>query len=147
METIVQSAQQGTYGSSGRLDNIMMAAPDIDLDLFREQISQLPENRRDFFVFVSSDDSALRFSRRLSGGVDRVGSADVRELSALGMTVIDLSKVDDSASGSHSKFTGSPEVVQLIGNSLKQDNFRLPPRSPTLIEVLEGVPVLRVLAE
>jgi len=40
------------------------------------------------------------------------------ELEKLGLTVIDLSGIDDSSSGSHSKFAGSPEMVQLIGAGL-----------------------------
>jgi len=36
------------------------------------------------------------------------------------VTVIDLTEIDDSSSGSHSKFAGSPEVVQLLGNGLNQ---------------------------
>ena len=52
------------------------------------------------------------------GGVPRVGAADAAELEQLGVTVIDLSEIRDSNSGSHSKFAGSPEVVQLIGAGL-----------------------------
>jgi len=146
MEAIVQAQLANDYDqNTGRLDNIMLAAPDIDLDLFKTQLASLPKDRRNIFVFVSHDDKALGFSRRISGGVERAGSANDEELSGLGVTVIDLSEVEDSTSGTHSKFAGSPEVVQLIGKSLTQDNFNKPPRSPTLVEVLDGVPVLNVL--
>lgn len=146
METLVQAQLSGQFAHMNRIDNIMLAAPDIDIDLFRSQMQYLPKNRRDLFVFVSHDDFALRFSRRISGGVDRVGGADAEELAGLGVTVIDLSQVDDSSSGTHSKFAGSPEVVQLIGQGLQRDTFKAAPHAPTLVEVLEGVPVLRVLA-
>jgi len=75
----------------------------------------------------------------------KLGAANDEELAGLGVTVIDLSDVENSTSGTHSKLTGSPEVVQLIGKSLRQDNFNKPPRSPTLVEVLDGIPVLNVL--
>lgn len=145
VESIVQASLAGDYNSSGRLENVMLASPDIDLDLFRSQIERLKERDRNFFVFVSKDDKALGFARRISGGVDRVGATDAVILEELGVTVIDLSNIDDSSSGSHSKFAGSPEVVQLIGNSLKSDHYRRAPHQPTLVEVLDGVPVLRVL--
>ncbi len=147
MEAIVEASLAGRHNPGGRLKNIMFAAPDIDIDLFRSQISRLRPDQRNFYIFVSEDDAALRLSRRLSGGVERVGSADAAELSELGVTVIDLSEVDDSTSGSHSKFAGSPEVVQLIGGSLETANFDEDARPPTLVEVLDGVPVVRLLVE
>jgi esterase/lipase superfamily enzyme len=95
------------------------------------------------FVLVSEDDSALRASRIIAGGVDRVGAAVVVELDQLGVTVLDLSEVDDSSSGSHSKFSGSPEVVQLIGQSLKKGHYNADARGPSLVETLQGIPILR----
>jgi esterase/lipase superfamily enzyme len=147
VEAIVQAQIAGRYGQDSRLKNLMLASPDIDLDLFRSQMSYLPKDKRGFFILVSKDDAALRFSRRLSGGVDRVGAADAQELADLGVSVIDLSEIDDSASGSHSKFAGSPEIVQLIGSNLQKSSFGKPARSPTLVEVLQGVPVLNVIGD
>ena len=123
MEGFVQGAQSGRTGRLTRLDNLMLAAPDIDIDLFRTQINQIKFDKSKIFIFVSKDDNALNFSRRISGGVDRVGAADANELADFGVTVVDLSEIEDSASGSHSKFAGSPEVVQLIGRGLKVGNF------------------------
>lgn len=145
VEAIVQAEISGSFNTSGLLGNVMLAAPDIDVDLFAAQLNYLKPEDRDFFVFISEDDKALGFSSRLSGGISRAGDADPAFLTQLGVTVIDLSEVDDSTSGSHSKFAGSPEVVQLIGNGLKKQHFNQPTNVPTLIEVLDGVPVLRVL--
>ncbi|PCH66359.1 MAG: hypothetical protein COC12_13220 [Rhodobacteraceae bacterium] len=146
MEAMVQAQLSGQYKQNvGLLDNVMLAAPDIDLDLFKTQLALLPRENRNIFVFISRDDKALGFVRLLSGGVVRAGAASEDDLAGLGVTIIDLSKVDDSFSGTHSKFAGSPEVVQLIGNSLKQDNYNKPSRAATLVDVLDGVPVLRVL--
>lgn len=147
VEAIVQEKLAGGYDARSRIDNIMLAAPDIDFDLFKSQIGYLNEKQRNFYVFVSQDDKALGFSKRISGGVQRVGNADAAELAELGVTVIDLSDIEDSSSGSHSKFAGSPEVVQLIGRGLSSDTFREGQQAPTLVEVLGGVPVLNVLVE
>lgn len=143
VEAIVHASTEGTYNQGSRLNNVMLASPDIDLNLFESQLAQLAPKDRNFFVFVSSDDKALRFSRRISGGVTRVGAADASELEELGVSVIDLSLIDDSSSGSHSKFAGSPEVVRLIGRSLEQDNYVSGQNRTTLVEVLDGVPVIR----
>ncbi|MCF6232981.1 MAG: alpha/beta hydrolase [Rhodobacteraceae bacterium] len=146
MEAMVQAELAGKYNkNSSLLDNVMLAAPDIDIDLFRTQIGIFPKHKRNIFVFVSHDDRVLGFSRRISGGVERAGSANDAELAAMGVTVIDLSEVGNSTSGAHSKFAGSPEVVQLIGKSLKQNNFNKPSRAPTLLNMLDGVPVLHIL--
>ncbi|MGE4326487.1 MAG: alpha/beta hydrolase [Pseudodonghicola sp.] len=143
MEVMVQSGLSGTLDSSGKLNNIMLAAPDIDIDVFRSQLAQIHHKVGNIYVLVSQDDFALRLSRQVSGGVVRVGAADAAELAKLGVTVIDLSRVRDSGSGTHSKFAGSPEVVQMIGQSLQSHNYDQPPRDPSVLEVLEGVPVLR----
>ncbi|MDU9004808.1 alpha/beta hydrolase [Sedimentitalea todarodis] len=145
VEALVEASLVDNTYTLGRMDNVMFAAPDIDLDLFKSQLNRIPKTERDFYVFVSKDDRALMVSRRISGGVARVGAADAAELSNLGVSVIDLSEIGDSASGTHSKFAGSPAVVQLIGSSLKKDNFDSKVQPPTLVEVLNDVPVIRVL--
>ena len=141
VEAIVQASVSGRYTSS-RLENVMLASPDIDIDLFRSQLNQLRREDRNFFIFVSQDDRALGFSRMISGGIERVGSAQISEFDGLGVTVIDITQIDDSSSGSHSKFAGSPEVVQLIGRGLKNDHYRPSSNQRTLGEYLAGVPVL-----
>ena len=135
MEAIVDAELEGRFDSTGRLKNVILAAPDIDIDLFRTQLSALGGNTENFFILTSSDDSALNFLRSISGGINRVGSANAAELYGLGVTVIDLSEIQDSKSGSHSKFAGSPEVVQLIGQGLKNSS-RFGSASQTRLEKL-----------
>ncbi len=142
MEGLVDAQLAGTLGSRGRIDNIMLASPDIDIDLFRTQIGMLPPAIVEkIFVLISQDDSALRISRRIAGGVPRVGASDARELEKLGVTVIDLSEIEDSSSGSHSKFAGSPEVVRLIGAGLNSAGRFDESASFSLNEILVGAPI------
>ncbi|WP_299354322.1 alpha/beta hydrolase [uncultured Shimia sp.] len=144
MEAIVLAEQVGNFNTTGRLKSVMMASPDIDIDVFRSQLSLIDEDRTDLFVLTSEDDSALGFSRRISGGVSRVGASDSAELAELGVTVIDLSNIDDSKSGSHSKFAGSPEVVQLIGQGLNSSN-RFGSKSNHPFEtMISGLPIIVV---
>lgn len=143
MEGLVDAAQENRLGRNrAALRNIILASPDIDIDLFRTQLAQLPRAYVErIFLLVSTDDAALRFSRRIAGGVPRVGAANTAELEGLGVTVIDLSEITDSSSGSHSKFAGSPEVVRLIGAGLNQDRGFGATPTPVLSQLLNNVPI------
>jgi esterase/lipase superfamily enzyme len=144
MEAIVAAELAGEFNSAGRVKTVTLAAPDIDIDLFRSQLSMIKKDHHRLFVLTSKDDSALNFSRRISGGVSKVGSADSAELAELGVTVIDLSNVKDSKSSSHAKFAGSPEVVQLIGLGLN-DSSRFGTKSSSPLEsMIAGLPILVV---
>ncbi|WP_311759166.1 alpha/beta hydrolase [Paracoccus broussonetiae] len=143
MEGLVDAQKAGTLGKRRTINNIVLASPDIDIDLFRTQIEQLsPEIRKKIYLLVSKDDRALLASRRIAGGVPRVGATDAAKLEGLGVTVIDLSQIHDSTSGSHSKFAGSPEVVQLIGAGLNRSGGFSRGRTPGLADMLNNVPIM-----
>lgn len=118
VEAMRQAQLLGDFNKSGKLGSIILASPDVDADLFKKQVQVFPKNQRKFYVLVSEDDKALAFSRKIAGGVDRVGDSDAEELEKLGVIVIDLSQVEDESRTHHSKFAESPEIVQLIGNRL-----------------------------
>lgn len=142
MEGLVDAQQEGRLGRRNAIDTVMLASPDIDIDLFRTQLAQLPPAIiKKIFVLASKDDKALRFSRIIAGGVPRVGAADAAELEKLGLVVIDLSEIDDSSSGSHSKFAGSPEVVQFIGMGLNSAGRFGETGTPDLGTLLAKVPI------
>ena len=67
MEGLVEAQQAGRLGRR-TINHIILASPDIDIDLFRAQIELLPQAVRDkMYLLVSRDDSALRVSRRIAG--------------------------------------------------------------------------------
>ncbi|MEW9918477.1 alpha/beta hydrolase [Marimonas sp. MJW-29] len=114
----------------------------MDLDLFRSQLAQFDDRPENFFVLLSEDDQALRVSRFIAGGVPRVGAANAEELASLGVTVVDLSKVDDNRTLSHSKFAASPEIVRLIGRGLNRiDRFDESEATPQLEDALMALSV------
>lgn len=142
MEAMKDAVQSGRFNASGRLQTIILASPDIDMDLFRSQLEQVDTKFDRFFVLLSGDDSALNISRRIAGGVPRVGASDINELAELGVIAIDLTKVDNSSSGSHSKFAGSPEIVKLIGRGLNDNSrFDRSQRATRLDEVIGSIPI------
>lgn len=101
--------------------NIMFAAPDVDVDVFRSQIQDIGDQHPNFTLFVSRDDRALGVSRRVWGDVSRLGAIDPEqqpykdELAANEITVIDLTKVETGDRLHHDKFASSPEIVRSIG--------------------------------
>jgi esterase/lipase superfamily enzyme len=142
MEAMKDAALAGRLNQTGQIASITLASPDIDMDLFRAQLKQIDTRFERFYVLLSDDDSALKISRVIAGGVPRVGSSDIDELAELGVIAIDLTEIDDSKSGSHTKFAGSPEVVQLIGNGLNQNGtFDRQERATRLGELIGSVPI------
>ncbi|PYG33241.1 alpha/beta hydrolase [Pelagimonas varians] len=142
MEGMVDLAQRGELDDASRLRNVILASPDIDMDLFRSQIAALDAIKDRLYVLMSEDDKALSFSRRVAGGVPRVGASNAEELAELGVFAIDLTDVDDSSSGTHSKFAGSPEVVELLGTALNNSsNFSARSRGIHLSDMLSGIPI------
>lgn len=124
LETLRQAAIRGDGAFGGKLRDVMLAAPDVDLDVFKTQMVQI---RRPVTVFVSADDRALSFSRRFAGDKTRLGEVSAKdteiiaELDKLGARIIDISAVSSGDSLNHGKFASSPKVVQLIGQRLQQD--------------------------
>jgi esterase/lipase superfamily enzyme len=108
----------------GSIHNVILASPDIDVDVFRTQWRALNSPAVRFTVFVSQADRALALSRRLAGRMDRLGQIDVNAaanyapLQEAGIVIISLSGLRVGDSLNHSKFADSPEVVRLIGTRL-----------------------------
>lgn len=107
-----------------KIANVILASPDLDIDVFRQQLADMGPDRPKFTVFVSRDDRALTVSRRFSGNVDRLGQVDINDpairklLESEGITVLDLSALRVGDKLNHSKFAESPEVVRLLGDRL-----------------------------
>jgi esterase/lipase superfamily enzyme len=95
-------------------------------------------------VLISERDQALRVSARLAGGVPRLGATPLEELGEFELTIIDLSAINDSTSGTHSKFAGSPEVVQLIGAGLNTAG-RFDDDNTSLLDQILTVSPIRIL--
>ncbi|MFD0980436.1 alpha/beta hydrolase [Tropicimonas aquimaris] len=131
MEAIRGGSQQNVYDSTGKLANVILAAPDIDYELFAAQVSSIPPEKRRFFVLISDDDEALRLSGFLARR-PRVGNVGADHLTRLGVNVIDLSQVQDTSSIHHTKFSDAPEVVKLLGSRiLAGDSYTT--RNPSLL--------------
>lgn len=109
-----------------KIQNVILAAPDVDVDVFRTQIYDMGTPRPNITVFVSRDDKALALSRRVWGSTARLGAIDPdaepykTEFERDKITVVDLTKLRTGDPLNHGKFAESPEVVQMIGQRLAE---------------------------
>ncbi|MFS8115226.1 alpha/beta hydrolase [Rhizobium jaguaris] len=124
-----------------KIHNVILASPDIDIEVFAKQFVEMGEPRPKFTLFVSQDDRALAASRFISGDVGRLGGINPAEepyrsrLEKAGITAIDLTKVKTGDSANHGKFAESPQIVQLIGQRIMTGQ----PLTDSQVSVGEGV--------
>ncbi len=105
VEAFRQIKISGSLDHASKLGYIILAAPDIDIDVFKSQLRRFGKLQRPFYVVLSGDDKALWLSRTIAGGVTRVGDdTRVAELAELGATVIDLTDVKADNPTNHDKF-------------------------------------------
>ncbi|WJH41592.1 alpha/beta hydrolase [Aliirhizobium terrae] len=109
---------------NGKIRNVILASPDIDIQVFAKQFVEMGKPTPKFTIFVSQDDRALAFSSLITGKVSRLGAIDPSQepyrsrLDQAGITAIDLTEVKTGDNLNHGKFAESPQVVQLIGQRL-----------------------------
>ncbi|MHA7773087.1 alpha/beta hydrolase [Roseibium sp. M-1] len=124
METAVQASPENRRLIATRSANIVLAAPDIDIDVFKAQLKKVGRPSRPFTVIVSRDDRALSLSRRIAGGKERVGAySNDEELAQLGAIVVDVTDLEAQDSAHHSKFAQlaqiQPELRKALGQSAR----------------------------
>ncbi|RUM21571.1 alpha/beta fold hydrolase [Rhizobium phaseoli] len=123
MESLRQMGIRDGHVNS-KIHNVILASPDIDIQVFAKQYVEMGEPRPKFTIFVSQDDKALAVSSFITGRVSRLGAINPAEepyrskLEKAGITAIDLTKVKTNDRLNHGKFAESPEIVQLIGQRL-----------------------------
>jgi esterase/lipase superfamily enzyme len=108
-----------------KIKSVILASPDIDVDVFGRQFRDLGNRHPKFTVFVSRDDRALAVSRFVAGNVNRLGQIDPEaepyrsEAMKDGISFIDLTKLKAPGGDlNHDKFATSPQIVRAIGTRL-----------------------------
>jgi esterase/lipase superfamily enzyme len=118
MEALRENAISGSPDLNGKLGDVMLAAPDIDLNVFRQQLARLDPSH--VFVLVASNDRALSLSRTLAGDRPRLGALDPNNphdraaLEDLGVKAYDLSRESTGLIG-HGTYADAPQAVRTIG--------------------------------
>ncbi len=106
-----------------KIRTVLLAAPDVDVDIAREQIATMGAVRPNFTLFLSEDDRALALSRQVWGG-PRLGAIDPdiepyrTDLAREKIEVVNLTKLKSSDEFNHGKFAENPKAVEIIGRSL-----------------------------
>lgn len=59
-----------------KIKNVLLVAPDVDVNEFRTQMQQMRGPRPRFALFLSQDDAALKLSKSIWGGVTRLGDVN-----------------------------------------------------------------------
>jgi esterase/lipase superfamily enzyme len=120
MEALRQLAITGDRDLGGKLGYVVLASPDIDVDVFKKQMIRYGKPDKPFAILLSDDDRALKLSSLISGDKPRVGDyGDAADLASYGVVVVDLTQAKSGNSLNHAKFADNPILVQLLGNRLQ----------------------------
>ncbi|MBY0611369.1 MAG: alpha/beta hydrolase [Beijerinckiaceae bacterium] len=93
----------------GKFGAIVLASPDIDVDVFTTTVGKIGYYANKITVITSTDDRALDISKRMAGGVTRLGAADSSQIRQLGVKVVDASGLDWGLI-KHDRFLSNTEV-------------------------------------
>jgi esterase/lipase superfamily enzyme len=122
LETGSRASPQIRGKLARKIDHVVLAAPDIDIDLFKAHMRRIGKPERPYIVIVSRDDRALRLSRAIGGGKQRLGAYDNdEELAELGAIVVNLTDFESPDASNHSKFaqlaTLGPDFREAVAKS------------------------------
>jgi esterase/lipase superfamily enzyme len=111
-----RSIRAGKIGNKVR--NVFLVAPDVDADVFRTQIARIGFPRPRVMLFVSQDDGAMKLSKLIWGGEQRLGDINPEAepyrstLAGEQILVFDLTKLKGNA---HSRaFDDITEVMLMV---------------------------------
>ncbi|AZO01843.1 MULTISPECIES: alpha/beta hydrolase [unclassified Mesorhizobium] len=120
MEALRQLAITGDRDLNGKLGYVVLASPDIDVDVFKKQMIRYGKPDKPFAILLSGDDRALKLSSFISGDKPRVGDyGNAADLASYGVVVADLTNTKGGDRLNHAKFADNPILVQLLGDRLR----------------------------
>lgn len=113
MEALRQLHARTGEQYTGKFGAIVLASPDIDVDVFTQAVSKLGYIAKKITVITSTDDRALDLSRRLAGGVTRLGAAESSQIRALGVNVVDATGLDWGVIR-HDRFLSNADIRKAV---------------------------------
>jgi esterase/lipase superfamily enzyme len=117
LETLRMLRAEAGEAAMARIGAVVLAAPDIDIDLFTSAVERMGSDVSKITVISSTKDRALELSGAIAGGIVRAGAADRERLEALGVRVADAS---DYGGGliNHDLFLSNPDVQGVVKRAI-----------------------------
>jgi len=125
MEALRQLAITKDKDLSGKLGDVVLASPDLDVDVFKSQMERYGKPKHPFIVLASKDDRALDISSWIAGDKPRLGDyLNAKDIVSYGVIVVDLSKVKPGDELGHTTFADNANVIKLLGQGLNEEDAR-----------------------
>lgn len=117
METMRQAEIREPGWAARSLGGVVLLSPDVDVEVFRTQITKLSPAPDPFLVMISEKDKILNLSARLRGTADRDRLGNLKhvdKVSDLPIEVIDATAFSKEAGSSHFVAATSPAMIAII---------------------------------
>lgn len=111
-------AADPAFAASPRFTHLVLTAPDIDADIFRQLAATIRKTASRVTLYASSNDRALQVSKRLNG-YPRAGDAGAGIVVVPGVDTIDVSSVDTDFLG-HSYYGDNRSVLSDLFNLIRR---------------------------
>ena len=127
MEALRQLKLEGRDDVLSRL-TVILAAPDIDSDVFRTQTHVIGKMKHPITILVAGDDRALAVSKFISASTQRVGTLDVKDPKVqaaaieAGIELIDISQIQATDSARHSRFADARLLFPALTANAQRNN-------------------------
>lgn len=120
-----------------RLNEIILAAPDVDRDVFAYLAANIRQYGRGVTLYCSANDRAMAASRRVAGGVPRAGDVPVDgPIVVAGIDTIDVTQTStDVLALNHSSYAEKSALLNDIGLLLRTGERPPEKRIPILQKV------------
>ncbi len=118
---------------------VVLASPDIDVDVFRAQFGSYRPARTSMTLLVSKDDKALAVSRLLSGERERLGALDVDDPAVAtaarqaNVQVVDISSQKTDDSFNHNRFADMAKLYPKMAEEEESRNQALLPQAGAFV--------------
>ena len=132
MEALRQLSLTGKQKALRKL-NVILAAPDIDEDVFASQVETVGPLNPPMMIMVSGDDIALRASRILQGNHQRAGAFDITDpdvveaARAMNVLLVDISAVSSVDALNHSRYASMAAIYRELDEYDSQIGLRRQP--------------------
>lgn len=106
-------ASSAMTSSPAAIAQFVMAAPDVDRDMFIQDIPRVAKVAKGLTLYASANDKALALSKRIAGNIPRAGDVPATgPIVMASLSTIDASVVGDELFGlNHSSFATTRNIL------------------------------------